>query len=83
MWGVTSAFRGFGFGVQGLGSVATLEFPLSRGDCHCEPSALYCWILEILCCNPKGRRASGILSKALRPVYGRAKCLPMLGTFTT
>ena len=24
---------------------------------HCETSALYCWILEILCCNPKGRRA--------------------------
>ena len=24
---------------------------------HCEPSALYCWILEILYCTPKGRRA--------------------------
>ena len=24
---------------------------------HREPSALYCWILEILCCNLKGRRA--------------------------
>ena len=24
---------------------------------HREPSALYCWILEILWCNPKGRRA--------------------------
>ena len=26
-------------------------------DTHCEPSALYCWILEILYCNPKGRKA--------------------------
>ena len=26
-------------------------------DTHREPSALYCWILEILSCNPKGRRA--------------------------
>ena len=25
---------------------------------HCEPSALHCWILEILNCTPKGRRAS-------------------------
>ena len=25
-------------------------------DTHCEPSALYCWILEILYCDPKGRR---------------------------
>ena len=24
---------------------------------HCQTSALYCWILEILYCNPKGRRA--------------------------
>ena len=24
---------------------------------HSEPSALYCWILKILYCNPKGRRA--------------------------
>ena len=24
---------------------------------HCEPSALYCWILEIRHCTPKGRRA--------------------------
>ena len=26
-------------------------------DTHHEPSAPYCWILEILYCNPKGRRA--------------------------
>ena len=26
-------------------------------DTHREPSALYCWILEILYYNPKGRRA--------------------------
>ena len=39
-----------------------------------EPSALYCWILEILYCTPKGRRA------LLRiPTTGRAKCLSMLG----
>ena len=31
-----------------------LDHPL---DTHCEPSALYCWILEILYCDPKGRRA--------------------------
>ena len=26
-------------------------------DTHCEPSALYCWILQFLYCDPKGRRA--------------------------
>ena len=31
-----------------------LDHPL---DTHREPSALYCWILEILYCDPKGRRA--------------------------
>ena len=37
-----------------------------------------CWILEILCCAPKGRRA------LLRiPTTGRAKCLSMLGAFKT
>ena len=45
---------------------------------HCEPSALYCWILEILYCNPKGRKAF-----SADPVYGRAKCLPMLGSLKT
>ena len=36
-------------------SYAPLEdHPLAT---QCEPSALYCWILEILYCNPKGRRA--------------------------
>ena len=45
---------------------------------HCEPSALYCWILEIPCCIPKGRRA------LLRiPTTGRAKCLSMLGEIKT
>ena len=47
-------------------------------DTHCEPSALYCWILEILYCDPKGRRA------LLRTTTtGRAKCLPMLGSLKT
>ena len=47
-------------------------------DTHREPSAPYCWILEILYCTPKGRRA------LLRiPTTGRAKCLPMLGAFKT
>ena len=47
-------------------------------DTHCEPSAIYCWILEILYCTPKGRRA------LLRiPTSGRAKCLSMLGAFKT
>ena len=45
---------------------------------HCEPSALYCWILEILYCIPKGRRALLQI-----PTTGRAKCLPMLGAFKT
>ena len=45
---------------------------------HCEPSALYCWILEIICCMPKGRRA------LLRiPTTGRAKCLSTLGEIKT
>jgi hypothetical protein len=45
---------------------------------HREPSALYCWILEILYCTPKKRRA------LLRiPTTGRAKCLPMLGSLKT
>ena len=45
---------------------------------HCEPSAPYCWILEILFCTPKGRRA------LLRiPTTGRAKCLSMLGEIKT
>ena len=45
---------------------------------HCEPSALYCWILEIRYCTPKERRAS------LRiPTTGRATCLSMLGEIKT
>ena len=63
-----------------VGSFKTLkanERP-STLDTHREPSALYCWILEILYCTPKGRRA------LLRiPTTGRAKCLPMLGAFKT
>ena len=40
---------------QGLRTDAPLEdHPL---DTHREPSALYCCILEILYCTPKGRRA--------------------------
>ena len=42
-----------------------------------ELSLLYCWILEILYSTPKGCRA------LLDPVYGRAKCLPMLGSLKT
>ena len=38
---------------------------------HREPSALYCWILEILYCNPKGRRASLRVSSTV----GRSVCL--------
>jgi hypothetical protein len=34
----------------------TEDHPLATAT-HREPSALYCWILEILYCNPKGRRA--------------------------
>ena len=33
-------------------SLCNLYGPLAT---HCEPSALYCWILEILYCNPKER----------------------------
>jgi len=55
---------------------------------HREPSALYCWILEILYeALRKGslfvlqsERAQGF---AADPVYGRAKCLPMLGEIKT
>ena len=45
---------------------------------HSKPSALYCWILEILYCNPKGRSA------LLRiPTTEGRKCLPMLGGIKT
>ena len=47
-------------------------------DTHCEPSALHCWIFKILHCPPKGHRGF-----AADPVYGRAKCLPMLGEIKT
>ena len=38
---------------------------------HCEPSALYCWILEILYCTPKGRRAL----LRIPSTEGRSVCL--------
>jgi hypothetical protein len=38
---------------------------------HSEQSALYCWILEILYCNPKGRRALLRVPSAA----GRSVCL--------
>ena len=38
---------------------------------HSEPSALYCWILEILNCNPKGRRAL----LRIPTTEGRSVCL--------
>ena len=38
---------------------------------HREPSALYCWILEILYCNPKGRRAL----LRIPSTEGRSVCL--------
>ena len=40
-------------------------------DTHCEPSALYCWILEILYCTPKGRRAL----LRIPSTEGRSVCL--------
>ena len=40
-------------------------------DTHREPSALYCWILEILYCDPKGRRA--LLQTPSK--VGRSVCL--------
>ena len=46
----------------------TLDHPL---DTHSEPSALYCWILEILYCNPKGRRAL----LRVPSTVGRSVCL--------
>jgi hypothetical protein len=50
-------------------SAGTLEdHPL---DTHCEPSAPYCWILEILCCTPKGRRAL----LRIPPTEGQSVCL--------
>ena len=38
---------------------------------HSEPSALYCWILEILYCTPKGRRAL----LRIPTTEGRSVCL--------
>ena len=38
---------------------------------HREPSALYCWIPEILYCNPKGRRAL----LRIPSTEGRSVCL--------
>ena len=38
---------------------------------HREPSALYCWILEILFCTPKGRRAL----LRIPSTEGRSVCL--------
>ena len=40
-------------------------------DTHREPSALYCWILEILYCDPKGRRAL----LRIPSTVGRSVCL--------
>ena len=40
-------------------------------DTHSEPSALYCWILEIFYCDPKGRR--GLLR--IPSTVGRSVCL--------
>jgi len=70
-------FEGGGSSVDGVRVRRSLpqDHPLAT---HCELSALYCWILEILYCSPKGRRA------LLRiPTTGRAKCLPMLGEIKT
>ena len=54
---------------EGITSHAPLEdHPL---DTHREPSALYCWILEILYCNPKGRRAL----LRIPSTEGRSVCL--------
>ena len=50
-------------------SYAPLEdHPLAT---HLEPSALYCWILEILYCTPKGRRAL----LRIPSTEGRSACL--------
>ena len=38
---------------------------------HCGPSLLYCWIHEILYCNPKGRRAL----LRMPSTEGRSVCL--------
>ena len=38
---------------------------------HRKPSALYCWILEILCCDPEGRRAL----LRVPSTVGRSVCL--------
>ena len=40
-------------------------------DTHSEPSALYCWILEILYCDPKGLRAL----LRVPSTVGRSVCL--------
>ena len=40
-------------------------------DTRREPSALYCWIFEILYCNPKGRRAL----LRIPSTEGRSVCL--------
>jgi hypothetical protein len=40
-------------------------------DTHREPSALYCWILEILFCTPKGHRAL----LRIPSTEGRSVCL--------
>ena len=63
-------------------SIATIGIPSDTpledhpSPTHREPSALYCWILEILDCNPKGRRA-------LLRIPSRANCLPVLGGIKT
>ena len=51
-----------------LGIFEVDQIPLAT---HHEPSALYCWILEILYCDPKGRRA---LLRVPSKV-GRSACL--------
>jgi len=46
-------------------------YELVVSDTHREPSALYCWILEILYCTPKGRRAL----LRIPSTEGRSVCL--------
>ena len=51
-----SGSHGFGLDTEGAEAGQQWGVGVLARDTHREPSALYCWILEILYCNPKGRR---------------------------